>query len=171
MRSTVLAVATAVTFPLTAWAGVATVENVAVSVQPIEGGSFQLLFKFDLPQLPDSVKIDYAVLTFALNLASTPNGRFLEILAADATGKAPESKVAYNQKPVTGLVPRDKTGLVRMKLDITQLVDLWQSGKAKNRGVLVVSHRREESKALRSEVVSFASEQDAKVKISYTERK
>lgn len=58
-----------------------------------------------------------------MNIVSPPAGKFLEILAADSSGTG---KVAqYNALPVTGKLPKKKTGAGIIDLDITQLVDLW----------------------------------------------
>ncbi len=148
-------------------AGVVTLEDVTVEVQPLEDGTFQLLFKFDLPQLPEDVNIDYAILSFGVNKVTLPTGKFLEILSADTTGQG--ATAAYNANPVTGLLPNKKTGLAQIELDLTQLVDLWINGDEKNQGVLVVSHRRISEKAFETGKVELAPQfRKATVKIFYT---
>ncbi len=151
----IMVVLTVWTLPWTIWAGVITVDNVTVSVQPDGQDGFQLLFKIDLSQIPNKVNIDYAVLSFGVNIVSPPSGNRLEILSADSTNQG--AVINYNGNPVTGSIPKGKTGLTSIDLDITQLVDLWVNGGGKNDGVLAVSHRRLPGKALQTNKVTLAT--------------
>lgn len=63
-------------------AEVITVDKVTAAVQPVSGNAFELLFSFNLPQLPKSVNIDYAVLSFGVNVAAPLSANFLEILSS-----------------------------------------------------------------------------------------
>ncbi len=158
MRSrifTIVAVLMAWFLPRTTWAGVTTVEKVTVSVQPIGQNAFQFLFKFDLPQFPGKVNIDHAVLRFGVNIVNPPDGKLLEILSADSTSQG--AVVNYNINPVTGFIPQNKVGSTQIELDVTQLVDLWVNGGAKNDGILVVSHRRLPEQALQTNKVTLAT--------------
>lgn len=141
--------------PWTTWAGVITVEKVTVSVQPIGQNAFQLLFKFDILQFPGKVNIDYVVLRFGVNIVNPPDGKLLEILSADSTSQG--AVVNYNINPVTGFIPKNKIGSTQIELDVTQLVDLWVNGGAKNNGVLVISHRRISQQALQTNKVTLAT--------------
>jgi hypothetical protein len=153
--------------PATTWAGAITVDNVAVSIQPVGENSFQLLFKFELPQLPAKVNIDYAVLSFGVNIANPPDGKLLEILSVD---NLIHPALAYNSNPVTGFVPKERIGLVQIDLELTQLVDLWVNGGGKNEGVLVISHRRLPEKALQTgKIILTPDFKKPAVTIFYTE--
>ncbi|MCI0694627.1 hypothetical protein L0337_21795 [candidate division KSB1 bacterium] len=151
----IMVVLTVWTLPWTTWAGVITVEKVTVSVQPIGQNAFQLLFKFDMPQFLGKVNIDHAVLRFGVNIVNPPDGKLLEILSADSTSQG--AVVNYNTNPVTGFIPKNKIGLTQIELDVTQLVDLWVNGGAKNDGILVISHRRISEQALQTNKVTLAT--------------
>ena len=157
-------------FPFTLKAEVVTVDDVTVQVKTMPDSSFQWLFQFTLPSLPAGVNIDYAVLSFGVNIVKPPAGKFLEILAADSSSTA---KVArYNALPVTGRLLKNRIGPGVLELDITQLVDLWINGGVPNKGILVVSHRRVTGKALQVGKVSLAPGVQKPVgKIYYTEIK
>lgn len=115
--------------------------------------------------MPPKVNIDYAELSFGVNLSVPASEGFLEILSPDSSGKFTN----YNAVPVTGLLPKNKTGQAQVDLDITQLVDLWVNGGVQNKGVLLVSHRKLVQKSLQTGKVSLAPNfKSPTVRIFYT---
>ena len=163
-----------IVFTLFLFAGISfaktiTLEKVSVQVKPVSDGTFNLLFSFDLPQLPNKVNIDYAVLSFGLNIAGQPDSRALEILSGSTSSQGKTAD--YNANPVKGWLPKNKTGLALVELDVTQLVELWLKGE-KNEGISVISHRRTADRALETgNVVLAPGFKKATVKIYYTEIK
>ena len=128
--------------------------------------------KFALPALPERVNIDYAAIVFALQIDApisreemAGGGNLLELVLANADGKAPDAGVAYNALPV---LARDTTGSVLIRLDITQIVDLWVNGGAENNGLLIISHRRAASKVLKIGRIRLDAAVRPEVKIYYT---
>ncbi len=139
----------------------------AYQLQAVEGDAFRILFTFDLPAIPDNVNIDYAVISFGLNIKSSTNRKLLEILSADNSGQGAAS--SYNQNPATAVISKHKLGLTQTHLDITQLVDSWVNGNAVNEGILLVSHRAIPEKAFQAEKVALAPQfKKASIKTFYT---
>lgn len=152
----------------TSRAEVATVNKVTVAVQPAGGTAYRLLFTFSLPKLPADVNIDYAELSFGVNVTAPLSVNALEILSADSSSQGKTAN--YNANPVTAFVPKEKTGFNRVDLDMTQLVDSWANGGAKNKGALLVSHRGMAQKVLQTGKVSLAPQfRKAVVRIYYTQ--
>jgi len=144
----ILVVALLFTLVETSRAEVATVNKVTVAVQPAGGTAYRLLFTFSLPNLPAGVNIDYAEMSFGVNVSAPLSANALEILSADSGSQG--KNASYNANPVTAFVPKEKTGLNRVDLDITQLVDSWVNGGARNKGALLVSHRGMAQKVLQT---------------------
>ncbi len=53
-------------------AEILTIDEVTIQVQPVADGEVKLFFEFDLPKLPADVSIDYAVLSFGVNVTALP---------------------------------------------------------------------------------------------------
>ncbi len=87
----IIVVLSLITLPCTNLAEVITIDMVTVQIQPLEGKTFQLLFKFELPTLPKNVNIDYASLNIGVNVSAPLSGEMLEILS---TASASQGKVA-----------------------------------------------------------------------------
>lgn len=152
--------------PLASQAEVITIDEVTVQVQPEPGNTFKLFFKFEVPQLPEKVNIDYAVLSFGVNITNLST-KVLELLSATKTtvGKSAD----YNTNPVTAVISKGKSGLNQIDVDITQLVNLWVNGGDKNEGITLISHRNIEEKGLESSKMALAPEfKKASVRIFYT---
>ena len=161
--------------PATIFAGKANIPDARFEIQPQQDGSFQILAKFALPALPEKVNVDYAAIVLGMQI-DTPismdemvgGGNLLELVLANAEGKAPQAGVAYNALPVIARVPRDSTGAVMLRLDITQIVDLWVNGGQANNGLLIISHRRAASKVLKTGRIRIDPAVQPKVQIFYT---
>jgi hypothetical protein len=151
--------------PFSLLAEVIIITDVKVEVKETEGGAYELLFHFALPQLAKDATIDYAELTFEMNVESELDEPWLEILSPNPAAKA----VDYNANPVTARLPKGKLGVTTVALDITQMVNLWVNQGVPNDGVRVVSHRRLEQKTLETGKASPVSEsKETKVRVFYT---
>jgi len=98
--------------------------------------------------------LSFEVQVNSIAQAKQAGGKFLEILAASADGKALANN-SYNLNPAIGYVWRKAVGAEEVKLEITELVEHWVKGKITNNGLLIVSHRRVQDKALRQGVVEL----------------
>jgi len=167
--------ACALLIPATAFAGKTTITDARFEIQPQQDGSYQILAKFALPALPERVNIDYAAIVLGLQLDApisreemVGGGNLLELVVANAEGKAPDAGVAYNTLPVMARVPHDTTGSVKIRHDITQILDLWVNGGQKNNGLLIISHRRAASKVLKIGRIRLDATVRPEVQIFYT---
>lgn len=170
MRSTLLKtvlIILVVSLPWTTQAGILNIDNVQVQVQPLDKQAYKMIFYFEIPKLPDSVAIDYAELSFGINIIDSTKSKTLEILS---TENEVQGIVAnYNSNPVTEVISKNKLGLTKLNLDITQLLDMWVNHGVKNKGISLVSHRKLQEKALRADRVLLAPEfKKASVRIFYT---
>lgn len=157
-----------ISVPLQASAEVILIDDVTVQVEPLQGNNFQIFFKFDLPKVPATANIDYAELSFGVNIKEASSGMKFEVLSRekDATDKL----IDYNTNPVTARISKGTIGLAEVRLDITQLAELWSKEGEKNNGIILVAHRRITEKALSNEKISLAPLfKKATVRIFYTE--
>jgi hypothetical protein len=147
-----------------------TVEKVNVAIQPLQDNAFRLFIKFDLPDLPKTANIDYAVLSLGLDVdekSDTTITMVFEILSKENAAR--EKVTAYNANPVTAIIFPKQKGLTQLELDITQLVTLWVKDGEQNEGLVLVSHRNIADKFLTSDKITLAPEFKAPtVKIFYT---
>jgi hypothetical protein len=135
-----------------------TIEDVDVKIQPKTKGEFQLLIKFEIPEMPENINIEYATISIGVNVLSNPDTLTMvyEILADENSTK--DNLVNYNTNPVTSIISRKQKGLTKIELDITQIVKMCVIDGESNAGITLVSHRNSDNKFLKSDRVVFAPE-------------
>ena len=106
-------------------AEVVTIEDVDVKIQPNTNGEFQLFIGFELPKLPENIKVDYAIITMGVNVLSNPDTLTMTFEILTDVNSTRESLVNYNANPVTTFISRKQKGPTKIELDITQIVRLW----------------------------------------------
>lgn len=152
-----------------------TTDKLQISLQPLSEEEFQAHLKFDIPDFEklasEKTNIDYAVLEFDVQVMAVDSASvdILEVLLAAETENAPRSNLDYNTNPVTARVIRTKTGVQRVRVNLTQLLELWVRNKIANHGLLLVSHRRQVEKTLCSDKIILSVEPRPSIKIFYTE--
>jgi hypothetical protein len=136
----------------------------------LQDNTFRLFIKFDLPDLPKTANVDYAVLSLGLDVdekSDTTTTMVFEILSKE--NMARERITTYNANPVTAIITPKEKGLTQLELDITQLVTLWVKDGEQNEGLVLISHRNIADKFLTSDKIALAPEFKAPtVKIFYT---
>lgn len=161
-----------------AHAGKLVLADVPISLKPLGQGEFALHVQFPLNNLPgninpQTVAIDYVELAFEVQvLTPVPRGqlqgRSIEVLASAADGKTPLPNLAYNSHPAIGRFKRAAVGTEEVRFDVSEIVVLWLKGGVSNEGVLLLSHRQDQAKALSPNAVTLLRSTRATVTIFYT---